>query len=543
LFGLIPEENAQLGKHIATATVFASNLLLWNESGYFDVNSEMKPLLHLWSLGIEEQFYAFAPVLFLLLHRTTKRLSLVLTALAFASFGLNLALVNSFPIANFYSPLSRMFELLAGSLLAVSTLRSQQTSVSAAPLVRQNLAALAGMVLIAGSIFGITRGMRFPGFVVLAPVAGTILLIYSGTGSLLNRYLLSNPLVVWLGLISYPLYLWHWPLLVFARIVYSDNPSGGVRLGLVAVAVVLAILVYVYVEKPFRAGRVRHPVLILVVAMVAAAACGLASYLGKGKIAHPIPHLYQKIYDGDFGNNAFYEEMEARFRPCESATLLARAPKYGEIARCFQSKKGEPVTAIVVGDSHAEALFPGLAANLPDRNIAYYVSGYAPILGNLGFASFFDEIQTDRNITSVILAAYWIASTAYAIPEGSSFESELEKAVTMLTRAGKRVYLIVDNPSFTFPPEQCRYSRLPGRDPKCDQNVAAFIGQRAEYIGTFRKIEATNANVKVIDTSGLFCDNYNCSMVKDGTLLYRDYNHLNVAGSLFVGARIASQIN
>lgn len=118
-FALIPEENALLGKHVAAAAVFTSNFLLWSESGYFDVNSEMKPLLHLWSLGIEEQFYALAPAVFLFVYRKRISFRIALTALIILSFCINLSILNTFPVANFYSPLSRMFELLIGSLLAV----------------------------------------------------------------------------------------------------------------------------------------------------------------------------------------------------------------------------------------------------------------------------------------------------------------------------------------------------------------------------------------------------------------------------------------
>ncbi|MDP1526061.1 MAG: acyltransferase family protein [Rhodocyclaceae bacterium] len=538
---LTPEENALLGKHVVAAAFFASNLLLWSESGYFDVSSETKPLLHLWSLGVEEQFYALVPVVFLIIYRKCISITLMLSVLAIASFGINIVLTNVSSAANFYSPISRMFEFLAGSLLAAYMLRNKQevSDTSYAPI----YSALVGIVLIGAAVFGGIDTLQFPGYVVLAPVVGAVLLIHSGSRNAISRYLLANRIAVFIGLISYPLYLWHWPLLAFARVVYGDNPSGVIRLALAGFAVVLSVLVYIYIEKPIRASKGRKHLFILLLAMVAVAVFGFGTHIGKGETSYPILRLYTKILDGDFDNKAFFEKMGVHFYPCENITFLARAPKYEGTTRCYQSKIGEPVTAIVVGDSHAESIYPGVASNLTDHNVSYYVSGYAPILGNSGFAPFFQEIQADRNIKVVVFAAYWVTATTYAVPEGSSLESELGKAVELITRSGKNVYLIVDNPSFSFPPEQCQYSRLPGRPPKCTEDKSYFDGQKDIYIRSLKNIEEHNEKVKVIDVSNLFCNDRECAMVDSGRLLYRDSNHLSYSGSQYVGSWIASQIH
>lgn len=537
---LTPEENALLGKHVVAAAFFASNLLLWNESGYFDVSSETKPLLHLWSLGVEEQFYALVPVVFLYIYRKCISITLILSVLAIASFSINIVLTNVSSTANFYSPISRMFEFLAGSLLAAYMLRNKQdvSDTSYVPI----YSALVGIVLIGAAVFGGIDTLQFPGYVVLAPVVGAVLLIHSGSRNAISRYLLANRVAVFIGLISYPLYLWHWPLLAFARVVYGDNPSGVIRLAMAGFAVVLSVLVYIYIEKPIRASKGRKHLILLWLAMVAVAVFGFGTHVGKGETSYPIPRLYTKILDGEFDNQAFFEKMVVHFYPCENITFLARAPKNEGITRCYQSKIGEPVTAIVVGDSHAESIYPGVASNLTDHNVSYYVSGYAPILGNSGFVPFFREIQADPNIKVVVFAAYWITATTYAVPEGSSLEFELGKAVELITRSGKNVYLLVDNPSFSFPPAQCQYSRLPGRPPKCTEDKYYFDGQKDIYFRSLKNIEEHNKKVKVIDVSNLFCNDRECTMVNDGRLLYRDSNHLSYSGSQYAGPWIASQI-
>lgn len=312
---------------------------------------------------------------------------------------------------------------------------------------------------------------------------------------------------------------------------------------LVLLAILLASLVYQFVEKPFRTGRLRNSVFGLVVAMAALASFGFATYLAKGESSFPIPHLYQKIYDGDFASDEFFQILKLRSEVCEENSFLGRAKNSTTSVRCWQSKTGEPVTTLIIGDSHAESLFPGIAKSFPARNVGAIVSGYAPILGNPGFKSFFQEIQKDRGIQTVIISAYWIASTTEFVPTGSSLGVELEKAIDLITNAGKQVYLIVDNPSFHFPPEFCRYSRLPTTTPRCSEDKSVFLDQLGLYFETLKKIETENSKVKILDPSNLMCDDRVCSMVRDGKLLYRDSNHLSIDGSEHIGAWIAKSVN
>ena len=270
-FALFPHEYAQLGKHIAAGAGFVSNFVLSNESGYFDNLAETKPLLHLWSLGIEEQFYIVWPLLLWLAWRFRIRILGLTVAVAVASFALNIFGIFIDDVPTFYSPQTRFWELLTGSLLAwhrlqgVDETSERQRKVSALlgrfsgrriaedfRATARHLQSWSGACLIAFALLFLTKSQPYPGWWALLPTIGAALIIAGGARSGFNRKILSHPVLVWFGLISYPLYLWHWPLLSFARIMVGDVPSAGIRITAVALSVPLAWVTWVLLEKPIR---------------------------------------------------------------------------------------------------------------------------------------------------------------------------------------------------------------------------------------------------------------------------------------------------
>lgn len=254
---LAPEEYLSLGKHIAASAAFLPNVLLWNEAGYFDTAAESKPLLHLWSLGIEEQFYLLWPLLIFLFWRSRARTFTLVILLTGISLLLNILLVASHPILTFYLPPTRFWELLLGGILAYVEQYKRHWLSRNSMLVR-HIYAYVGLFMIVGSLYLVDKAKPYPGAWALLPTIGTILLIVAGSDVFVNRYILGNRALVYVGLISYPLYLWHWPLLNYARILDFGDHQYVVIVVSVALSFVLAWVTYIFIERLFRVRRESH---------------------------------------------------------------------------------------------------------------------------------------------------------------------------------------------------------------------------------------------------------------------------------------------
>jgi len=254
---LLPQEYSQLGKHIAAGAGFSSNFVLWREAGYFDVSADTKPLLHLWSLGIEEQFYFFWPAA--IYWAWKRKFSVLATTLVLllGSFALNVAFLGSKSVATFYMPFTRVWELLIGAVLAYVS----QVDPKAAPVPglsdqsapsTANARAVAGIGLLAAAWVLLHKSSPFPGWWALLPSVGAFLLISAGAFAWINKAVLSHRVLVWFGLISFPLYLWHWPLLAFAHVIEAARPALATRIVAVVASVLFAWLTYVAIEKRLR---------------------------------------------------------------------------------------------------------------------------------------------------------------------------------------------------------------------------------------------------------------------------------------------------
>ena len=273
---LLPDELNQLGKHVVAGAGFVSNLVLWSEAGYFDNSADTKPLLHLWSLGVEEQFYIIWPLLLWLASRQHFSLFTLVILVALFSFTFNINAVSQDPVATFYSPLTRFWELLCGTLLAWYSLHKAEFLVGIKKMLGKvvpsscikridskegrwlsNSFSAVGFLLLGYGFWSIDKELSFPGYWAVLPVLGAVLIILAGPEAWLNRKILSHRFFVWFGLISYPLYLWHWPILSFARIIHFDVPPLKFRVLAVAVSILLAWLTVKFIEKPFRFGSQR----------------------------------------------------------------------------------------------------------------------------------------------------------------------------------------------------------------------------------------------------------------------------------------------
>ncbi|HKS20492.1 MAG TPA: acyltransferase family protein [Bradyrhizobium sp.] len=346
---MLPAAFAQLGSDAFASAAFFANVAFLLQSGYFDVESARKPLLHLWSLGIEEQFYLFWPLLLMLVARL--RLSIVTVALVLcvASFALNLALIGSHPVATFYLPFTRAFELLVGAVLACKWDRFSQDGTAS------DWRAWLGIALIALASVVLDSHRAFPGWWALLPVIGTALLL-SAPSAWLCRKVLANPLLVWVGLISYPLYLWHWPLLVFFAIIKFAPLTLTERELILLACVPLAWATYRFVEVPVRFGRPsRRKIAGLSTAMVLVALTGAAVVAGRGF---------------DFRLPAEIRAMAAvpvRLPQFRSHQCLLDLSNEASFAGDCVDQNRRPLI-LVWGDSTAAALMPGLRKAQEARN-------------------------------------------------------------------------------------------------------------------------------------------------------------------------------
>lgn len=377
-FSLLANEYEQLGKHMAGGAGFVANLVLWRESGYFDVQAETKPLLHLWSLGIEEQFYIVWPVLLWLAVKWRFHVLATTLGLALASFALGIVTIGTDQVASFYSPMMRFWELLIGAALAWFAVHRR--SMTSGPIRAAAVASVAGLTLIAIGLMVITREGLFPGWWALLPTVGTALVIAAGSQAWPNRTLLSHPVLVWFGLISFPLYLWHWPLLSFARIIESDTPTRPVRVAAVALSVVLAWLTYRVIERPIRFGACGHrKAIALAFAMLVVGLVGLETQRRDGFDGYGFRQQgtqeFADYFENDLPRWDYYKRIgafeksraECNFYDIEKFRTgrATRVPRDRIDPSCYLRDPGATHVAFLWGDSHAQQLNYGLKNHLP----------------------------------------------------------------------------------------------------------------------------------------------------------------------------------
>jgi peptidoglycan/LPS O-acetylase OafA/YrhL len=537
LFGwifLFKSEFAALGRHVAASTLYSENFLLWSEASYFDVSSELKPLLHLWSLAIEEQFYIFWPLLMYFAHRGKINFVLMFGALAGISFALNLHDVANAPTAAYYSPLGRAWELMIGSCLAY--VRVHRPELLSGNGNGRSIAGLLLLVLALGLV-GPTRG--FPGFWALLPTLGSALLIAGGADSWINRRLLAARPMVWCGLISYPLYLWHWPLLSFFHIIYG-RLSTGQAVACVLSATILATLTFRYIERPFRhRGNDARKVGLLGATMAGAMSCGIV--IMSGAIVSRLHYFNEPtLTEWDF--------------------LKARTPDFDDSnsTGVFHLGPGRANNVLFIGDSHIAQY-----ASRIDRIIMADPQKPGAVLAIGGGCIPIEGVDDDdphrrscwklrdeayamaaqpQFRTIVIGGAWnWYFLGADYVYEAAGKKTPLSSAqgrqaalqrlgerIAALTRSGDRVVLMLDNPL-------SQDLKLSGVDIRLSLSQRRLDADRTVKVDA-RQLElrqqlldlAKRSGADVIDPFGAVCVENVCRVTDDtGLPMYKDEGHFN----------------
>lgn len=547
-------EFKQLGLHVVSGISFFANLLLWHEHSYFDLISETKPLLHLWSLGIEEQFYIlFPPLLFLVWKLGRRKTSIALATIVTLSFAWNIYLSHIDPVADFYSPLTRAWELLAGSWLALFQ-RSHRP-------VKNPLFPAVGLLLILASGIFLSKSAAYPSWYALFPVAGATALLASSRESVIHRHLLASRPLVALGLISYPLYLWHWPVLSYMKIMALTPTTTQMILALAAITL-LAWLTYMCIERPIRFGRLRTP------RMIPALVSGAAALAGLGFYTYSENGIPEREVNQHFSHKV--EALQWNMSSSEKCEEI-----YGETPDppfCISNSKHPSI--FLLGDSHANQLFGGLYESFhvisagngaPIDSVKVGVEkiehGWIHNLNSWEKSKNFIK-RRKGEIKVVVLSASWEALTNGDFlpritqesfghirliaqrPDESQlkveelFERGLQRTIDFIHSQGAQVILALEPPEVPYEPRDCMRNIL-GFAKNCPKDIAKSSVLQRQTIArqTFARLAARNPGVEVFDPLDAFCDESKCRYWdENGIPLYRDNNHISLASSKRVGA-------
>jgi peptidoglycan/LPS O-acetylase OafA/YrhL len=594
-FILIDTEYEQLGKHIKGAATYTNNFQFWKESGYFDTANETKVLLNLWSLSIEEQFYILWPFLLWVCYKRKFNLLIITTLLTIVSFALHLNKLNIDKVAAFYSPQLRFWELLIGSLIAYLVLYKKQKiteyiqtlDLLLNKIVRNNefhlntrtlsnVQSLLGLSLILVGIVTINKTESFPGWnAMLYPVLGTALVISSTQQAWVNKVILAIKALVWFGLISYPLYLWHWPLLAFTRILTGETPSLLIRVAVITLSIILAALTYYVIEKPIRFGvRIKFKTLTLIVVMLLIGFIGHSIKKNDGLTFRQIHKFTPTLNSGfDGGTNGF---------TIQECGLPPHEKKYFE--KCEKDIRGN-VRYAVIGDSKALAIWAGLVRTSTEKGRWMFIgnSGWLPTISTehnndiseLRINSALHAINENPDIENVtlVMSIRAIFKLNDGVKNGNlatynyKYMEDLENTnhnnialkglngtIDNFIKAGKSITIVTDNPALPNP-EDCitrkttitflnPYLDLDKQD--CHLPIAKHIELTKKYRDFLAEIKAKHPNsIAIFDTEKYLC-NYDtgyCDASESGRLLYAYTDHISDYAAGKIGANLNLYMN
>jgi peptidoglycan/LPS O-acetylase OafA/YrhL len=536
-----------LGQSTMATTLFASNILFLYRSNYFDLSSLQKPLLHTWSLAVEEQFYMFFPLILVAVSKFfNKRFIFWLVVIWLLSFAGSVWEIDHDRMATFYQLPTRAWELLSGALLAVNAVPAAKSNF------RKNLLSLSGIALILYSSIFYSEKTIFPAYNAILPVLGSCLLIHSGKNGVTGfSSLLSRRSVVYVGHASYSLYLWHWPLIAYTRYVLYRDPTLPESIVLIIVTFIISALSLKYVEQPFRGGKsyiaTRHLFAFSAVIMLLTTSAGLIIHLQRGM---PYRNPKTNAESLNVNNDPQWIDFEINAKKLDA----------GEEPRQLGAAGTEP-SFVLWGDSHANAL----AAGLSETAKRYGKSGYSivrptnlPMIGvepnpSGGEAAknrqTLEFIKRHPNVRTVVIAGYWSMPQHLRDIDGEYrhetnyaklLKVGLERTVDSLLVHDRRVVIVSDVPVLKHDPYHLLWvSNAFGKTP----DFGNILPTSSEYQNSNREFLAIaddlskRKKVIFLHPEEMLFDKYGKSFAMAGNkLLYVDNDHLSSLGSRFIGS-------
>ena len=509
----LPADFVDFSNSLLSSATFVSNIYFWKNSGYFDTSAQLRPLLHTWSLSVEEQFYVFMPIAVYLTHRFLRaRWLLAFVPVLLASFALSAFATYTAPTANFFVLPTRAWELLLGALLVFAHLPAARGRIAEA-------LALCGAALIAFAIVAYSDATPFPGVSALAPCVGAVLLIYAGTHAQTSvGRLLTLPPIVFIGKISYSLYLVHWSIIVFTRHATLREPTD-LQIVLIAVAsFALATFSWAVIERPFRWPKKRIPRARLLFG--GAGAMALAALVGAtGVLLHGIPGrlsgpVQQAQIDPDTWMTGVCFLLDDQDYRAWNADRCRRTSGYGE-------------NALLWGDSFAAHYVPGLIANadnLTANVFQYTAAGCPPVLSYYSYArpncqkfnAHVLEIIPRYDIKTVVMAARWLDMRQRGL-------DTLAATIASLKAAGVDVWVIGQSTEFLT--DVATIAHKNGGTGSTDMWPLAFDR------GLNEKVRQAAAGATFVDPLSHLCSGDECLYRSGGHLIYADSAHFSDLGS------------
>lgn len=543
---LLPDDAAALGASAAASAVWAANMYFWTalDTSYFATSSEMVPLLHLWSLSVEEQFYLVWPLLLLLMQRwlPVAARHVMLVVLAAVSYQLGQHYLASDPGFAYYMLPARAGELIMGGLAYGASTRLHNLS----SLLR-NLLALIGAALTAWSIASLSEAKGFPGHAALAPTLGTALLLLAGShGRSLVGYVLAMPPLVAVGRISFSLYLWHWPVMALYRYGWGQPATLAAYAGCVAVIVVLTLVSYFLVEKPFRHASV--PGIAWPAARFAGISAGIAMLGMYVLLSGGGSALFKPA-----GYVAKLEQLDADTKPAMEYAYNCQLGSMDEAVlddpRCVLGNPDKPVRTLLWGDSHAAhyvGYFKVLAQHhdIAVRNVS--MSSCMPLFENSASytapslheacSEFNARMRQEvANYDTVVLGSAWVAF------DRDNAREDIARTVAELSARVPNVVIALSVPLFLDYDRQCERKALRYPAMRCQAGRPFSAGVENGTNDNLVALAARFPNVSTFDVHPQLCGDDICYPTLQGKPVYFDAGHLSMAGSQMLGdAALAS---